>query len=85
MEAKGLEEYLEGILSLTGNAEWDILVKELTNEIYQHQANVLDNAKNWDEVVYTKGYCAALAYIINLRDRTKNIQDNLKEANNADV
>lgn len=69
------EQFKEAMLTLTGSPEWDMLLDELKKEIYQHQANLLDNAKNWDSVVFTKGWCSALAYIVTLRDRTKAMQE----------
>ena len=65
------EVFLTNMISLTANKEWGEFTDDLKKEIYQHQANILENAANWDQVVFTKGWCAALAYIISLRERTK--------------
>lgn len=73
------KEYLDQLLSLTGTSEWKALCEELGKEIYQHQSNLLENAQNWDQVVFTKGWCAALAYIINTRDLTKQVLENNQE------
>jgi len=68
---QGDDAYLKNMISLTANKEWGEFIEDLKSEIYQHQANVLESSDKWDQVVYTKGWCAALAYIISLRDRTK--------------
>lgn len=71
MATKGDKEMLEARMGMTGTHEWNDLLEELKQEIYQNQANVLENAQNWDQVVFMKGWCAALAYIINTRERTR--------------
>jgi len=43
------------------------LQNELGREIYQRQADTLETSKNWDEVMFNRGWCSALAYIANLR------------------
>jgi hypothetical protein len=76
------QKYYEQMLTLTGQPEWDVLVEELRKEIYQTQANLLENSQNWDQVCAAKGWCAALAYLINLRPR---IKMQVQESENADV
>jgi hypothetical protein len=76
--------FYDRMLTLTGSPEWDALVEEIKKEIYQHQANVLENANNWDSVVFTKGWCGALAYIMNLRSRIEAELEVVEQAN-ADV
>ena len=75
--------FVDAVISLTANKEWDVLTEELKKEIYQHQANLLDNAKSWDDVVFTKGWCGTLAYIITLRQQAKTILE--QEAASASV
>lgn len=70
MSAREDDVFLENMISLTANKEWGELTDELKKEIYQNQANILENAKGWDAVVFAKGWCAALAYIISLRERS---------------
>lgn len=80
------KQYLDKLLTLTGTPEWKALCEELSKEIYQHQCNILESAQNWDQVVFTKGWCAALAYIINTRDLTKQvIENNLEEGRHANL
>ena len=73
------------MISLTANREWEDLVEELKKEIYHQQSNVFDNAQNWDQVCFLKGWCAALAYIINLRDTTKLQLEQIEGGEDADV
>jgi len=77
------DKWIEEMITLTGYPEWDTLKAELTRQIYQAQGNLLENAKDWDDVVFGKGWCAAFAYIINLRDNTVLLQDT--EKTNADL
>jgi len=62
------QQYFEAIITLTGYPEWEILVEELKKEIYQTQANVLENSTTWDQVCAAKGWAAGLAYLVNLRE-----------------
>jgi hypothetical protein len=80
MDIEGDRRLLESRLGMTGTPEWNDFIEELKKEIYQHQANILENAANWDQVVFTKGWCAALAYIINTREKTKIEIDQLEES-----
>lgn len=77
-------EFFEKMVSLTANHEWADFVKDLENEIYQHQANVLDSSQTWDQVVFTKGWCKALAYIISLRSRALTQLEQLDMAEEAE-
>jgi hypothetical protein len=77
MDQKEIDRtYDEAMLTLTGSKEWDLLKDELIKEIYQMQCNLIDNCKNWDQFVYTKGWAECLAYIIRLRERTKASMEN---------
>lgn len=82
---KELQVYLNDMLSLTGTPEWETLMLELKKEIYQAQANLLQNAQTWDAVVFQKGWCSALAYIINTRETTKATLDQAEDAKAAEA
>lgn len=69
MTNQGDQVLREQLLGLTGTPEWKALTNEIEKEIYHNQASLLENAQNWDQVVYLKGWNACLAYIINTRDR----------------
>jgi hypothetical protein len=47
---------------------YEMLQNECAAEIYSRQATTLESAKNWDEVMFNRGWCSALAFIRNLRD-----------------
>lgn len=57
---------------MTSYNEWEDYVSELEREIYQIQSNALE-AKSWEEVQFFKGYAAALARTVNLREDTKSV------------
>ena len=78
-----MDKWEEDMITLTGYPEWATLKDELTRQIYQAQGNLLENATNWDDVMFGKGWCKAFAYIINLRDNTKLLQE--AEKANADL
>lgn len=86
MSTKGDMEYLNAMLELTSTKQWELLVKEVSGEIYHMQANCLEFAKDWDDVVRLRGYAQALAeYIVNLRDTVKTEIDNIEEAKRASL
>lgn len=63
------EQMTEAILSVTGGPDWEIVKKVLLADIYNIQAGALD-AKSWEAVCEARGFAAALAYIVNLRETT---------------
>jgi len=69
MVNEGDQVLREQLLGMTGTPEWKAFIAELSKEVYHNQANLLENAQNWDQVVYAKGWNACLAYIVNTRDR----------------
>ena len=72
MDQKELDQmYHEAMLTLSGSREWEMMAEELTKEIYQLQATLLESAASWDQVVFTRGWCKALAYVLSLRARTE--------------
>ena len=80
------DKYYEDMITLTGYPEFKALAEELKKEIYQTQANCLQNSKSWEEVCFAKGWAAGLAYIINLRESTLTAKKNAEEeALHADV
>lgn len=88
MDREGDKKYLDEMISLTANREWNTFIDDLKAEIYQNQANILENSQNWDQVVFAKGWNKCLAYIITLRDRVIVELDQIDEAEgdtNADV
>lgn len=72
------DPYFEGIMTLTGTPEWEMLVEELEKMVYEIQANALE-AGSWEQVQQDKGFAKGLAYMIHLRENTK------LEKKNADV
>lgn len=54
--------------------------KECLAEVYQKQADILETASSWDEVMFARGWCAALSYMANLR----NIRENAARAELGD-
>lgn len=77
------EELDEAVLSVTGNPNWNIVVKGLQNDIYGLQASALD-APDWDTVCRLRGQAEGLAFVINLRDTVIRSRE-VKESNDADV
>jgi len=81
--SKETEKYNEAMITLTSYPEWELFVKELANEIYQTQANALEDSKDWGDLCEKRGVCKGLARVLNLRDDTKfNMQ---VEVDNADL
>jgi len=66
---EGDQVFREQMLGLTGTPEWKAFTADLEKEVYHNQAGLLENATNWDQVVFAKGWNKCLAYIINTRDR----------------
>ncbi len=77
------DKYNEAMITLTSYPEWELFVKELANEIYQVQANALDDAEDWGDLCERRGECKGIARVINLRDDTKFRMQ--VETNNADL
>jgi len=71
MDTKGQnitqEQFNAAVLSVTGNADWEIVKKGLANDIYQVQANSLE-AKSWEEVCESRGFAKGLAYVSGIRE-----------------
>lgn len=61
------EQFDEALLTVTGGADWAIVAKGLSNDIYQIQAGAFD-AKSWEAVCEARGFAQGLAYVINLRE-----------------
>jgi len=77
------DKYNEAMMTLTSYPEWEVFVKELANEIYQTQANALEDAKDWGDLCEKRGTCKGLNRVLTLRDDTKfNMQ---VEVDNADL
>lgn len=71
------EELDEAILTLTGRKEWtEYFHKLLEAENAAAVQNELD-APNWDEVMYQRGYRAALGFVANIREVTKALIEQL--------
>ena len=51
---------------------FELLRRECEAEIYNRQADTLEYAKDWDQVMFNRGWCAALAYVRQLREMTEN-------------
>ena len=85
MQIEGDQVFQEAMLGMTGSKEWEMFINELAKEVYNNQANLLENAQNWDQVVFAKGWNACLAYIINTRDRITLEIQNAEGDTNADV
>ena len=78
--------FREQMLGLTGTPEWEAFIEDLAKEIYHNQSGLLENAQNWDQIVFAKGWNKCLAYIINTRDRIIMEIDNAAEGDtSADV
>lgn len=70
------EELDEAILTLTGTKEWqDYFVRLLEAENAAALQNELD-APDWGEVKYQRGYRAALNFVYNIREMTKQLIEN---------
>ena len=81
--SKETDKYNEAMITLTSYPEWELFVKELANEIYQIQANGLEDAKNWGDLCERRGECKGMNRAITLREDTKfNMQ---VELDNADL
>ncbi len=76
------DKYNEAMITLTSYPEWELLTKELANEIYQIQANALE-ADDWGDLCQKRGECKGIARMINLREDTKFLMQVEKE--NADL
>lgn len=68
------DQYNEAILEVTGSPQWRIVTRGLENDIYNIQARALE-ANSWEEVVEMRGFAKGLAFIIGLRDNTKQAMD----------
>ena len=78
--------YREQMLGMTSTPEWEAFCDDLSKEIYHNQAGLLENAQNWDQIVFAKGWNKCLAYIVSTRDRTIMEIDNEAEGDtNANV
>lgn len=66
-------EYYEMLIDLTADPKWQKFKAEIEKEIYQIQANVLDAIKTEQELYYAKGYAAAMATFVNLRETSKKV------------
>lgn len=86
--------FSEQMITLTSYPEFKVWVEETRKEIYQLQANLLQNSKNWDQVCFVKGLASGLMQIINLREITlaakklsdeQDILDTLEEVGDANV
>ena len=51
---------------------FETLQKECAAEIYNRQCDTLETVKSWDEVMFNRGWCSALAFIMSLRDQREN-------------
>ena len=71
---KETRKYYEAMITLTSYPEWDLLVKELANEIYQTQANALDGATDWGDLCEKRGECKGMARIIRSEEHTSELQ-----------
>jgi hypothetical protein len=76
------DKYFDDMMTLTGTPEFEVLVEELKRMVYESQANAFE-APSWDQLQEDKGFAKGLAYIINLRENTK--QEKKLEEQNADV
>ena len=66
----------EKLIDWLGEAGFEELQTVIAAEIYDRQATTLEDAPNWDTVVFNRGWCSALAYVSNLRNVYENIKKN---------
>jgi hypothetical protein len=64
------EQFNEAVLDVTGGPSWDVFKKGLESDIYNIQAQAL-TAERWEEVCELRGFAKGLAFIMNIRENTK--------------
>lgn len=78
-KVKGLDT--EKMITLTAYPEWEELVNDLKKMIYTEQADGFELAKDFPNLCERRGFAKGLAYIVNLRDTVKKID----EVEHADI
>ena len=83
------DQFNEAVLDVTGGPSWDIVKKGLANDIYATQAGSLE-AQTWEQVCEARGFAKGLAFVMNLRESTKEAMRQgssvmLETARDADV
>jgi hypothetical protein len=71
---------IEAIDEWLAHPGYEDFQRECHAEIYQKQSDILESARSWDEVMFARGWCAALSYVSNLRD----IRENALKAERGD-
>lgn len=72
------EQFDEAVLNVTSGPDWEIVKKGLANDIYNTQAGVFDNARDWGSFMEFKGFARGIAYVINLRETVIRTLENEK-------